>query len=141
MMLTSLILRLSDDNPEILEDEYQKTKDINVLLIEEIKMLLDSRVRMLGVENIELVKDTIINYGFNESFSNIKEQNSRKDELERRLKKMIIRFEPRLKNVSITNNITNENIILFNIRANYLNTIVFFELKWDDYTGVFYLNE
>ncbi|WP_227744148.1 GPW/gp25 family protein [Hafnia paralvei] len=140
-MLTSLILRLSDDNPEILEDEYQKTKDINVLLIEEIKMLLDSRVRMLGVENIELVKDTIINYGFNESFSNIKEQNSRKDELERRLKKMIIRFEPRLKNVSITNNITNENIILFNIRANYLNTIVFFELKWDDYTGVFYLNE
>lgn len=140
-MLTSLILRLSDDNPLVKEEDYQKVEDTTNILINEIKMLLTSRVRIIGVENIQLVNQSILNYGFDESLFNVNELNARRAVIESRLKNMLVRFEPRLTDISICSNVTDGNILIFNISANYLRNQLFLELKWDDYTGVFYLNE
>ncbi|MRT15088.1 hypothetical protein GJV07_22675 [Enterobacteriaceae bacterium RIT711] len=140
-MLTSLLSRLSDNHPWHNEDDYPWELSANDILLAELKMILTSRVRMINIEDLPLVNESIINYGIDESFSKIQEISKRLDVMEMRLKNVIARFEPRLTNVSITNNINQNAIVTFYLQASYLNSSFVLEMKWNDCTGRFYFNE
>ena len=140
-MTASLLSRLSDNHPLHTEDDYHWAVQTQDSLLNELKMLLMSRVRLLDIENISLVNNSVLNYGIDESFSKIEEINARLSMLENLLKKAISRFEPRLTNVELTTSTNDLQAMNFILRAHYLHQPVTIELRWDDCTGRFYFNE
>ncbi|EAB8795101.1 hypothetical protein DU854_17265 [Salmonella enterica subsp. enterica] len=140
-MFNSLMTRLSDDLPSQAEDNNSEKVSYEEELLYELKMLLTSRSRIPEIENINLVNCSILNYGINESFSDIGEINSRRPALEQRLHDAIARFEPRLSKVSVTSAIISNDKIIFTINAFYLNYPIVVALEWEDCTGRFYFNE
>lgn len=141
MMNPSLLSRLSDNHPLSEEDDYHWSSSGRDVLLQELKMLFNSRSRLPDIEEIEFVNASIINYGFNESFGQIVEVSARRQELEERLKNTIARFEPRLTQVSLTAIAEPSNSISFRLQAMHLQEPIALELKWDDYIGRFYFNE
>ncbi|WP_312414944.1 GPW/gp25 family protein [Pseudescherichia sp.] len=140
-MTVSLLSRLSDNHPQRVEDDYQWENGGQDTLIAELKMLFNSRARLPDIEAMPLVNASIINYGFNESFSNVLEISARRNIMEQRLRNTLARFEPRLTQVSLTSSKTSTEFISFMIQAMYRQQPVTLELKWDDCTGRFYFNE
>lgn len=133
--------RLSDEDPSHTEDNHAKKEDYQEAFFYELRMLLTSRSRIPEIENISLVNCSVLNYGINESFTDIGEINSRRPALEQRLHDTIARFEPRLSKVSVTSAIIDNDKIVFTINAFYLQYPVLVELEWEDCTGRFYFNE
>lgn len=140
-MTTSLLTRLMDNDPLREEDDYPLASLIPDNLLNEIKMVLFSRVRIPDNETVPYINTSILNYGIDESFSNITDINDRLPVLENRIIIALSRFEPRLKNISLNSTIHNQQSMLFNIRAIYLGKSFEMELLWDDYTARFYFNE
>lgn len=136
--MTSLLQRLSDDNPKQQDELLETVEDY---LEDEIMMLLSSRPRFSDVENIPVLNGSILNYGINESFSSDMPQGERKPILQARLEMAIRRFEPRLKDVSFTS--VNQGVtgILFFVDAYYQSRPVHYKLIWDDAINRFYLSE
>ncbi|EAM2857704.1 hypothetical protein AIR33_23570 [Salmonella enterica] len=104
-------------------------------------MLLESRVRLPEVGDIPYINSTILNYGFDESFRTIHEPDARRIVLEKRLQLMFERFEPRLINMSISSDISIQEVIQFTLIGDFQNMHLVLKLCWDDYSGVFYFNE
>jgi len=140
-MTASLLSRLSDNNPLSVEDDYHWDKDEQGALIAELKMLFNSRARLPNIEDIPLINASILNYGFNESFSNILEVSARRSVMEQRLRNMLARYEPRLTQVSLTSNKESTEFISFMLQAYYQQQPIVLALKWDDCTGRLYFYE
>lgn len=136
--MTSLLQRLSDDNPKQQGESVEVTESN---FEAEVMMLLYSRPRFSDVENIPVLNCTVLNYGIDEHFSSDMPKGERKFILQGRLETAIRRFEPRLKNVSFT--VANEGIagMIFLIDAHYQNKPVHYKLIWDDAISRFYLSE
>jgi len=137
--MPSLLLRLSDNNPQA-EEDY-RTEDKSTWLLSELKMLFSSRSRFSSIETLPLVNASVLNYGINESVSQIQEADHRKTVIEERIKKTLHRFEPRLSEVTIITKTNNPSNVIFEINALYNTLPVKFELVWDDCTGKFYFDE
>lgn len=140
-MLPSLIARLSDNDPTVDKDNDKHTETTLLEFVGELKMLLESRVRLPAVGDMQYINSTILNYGFDESFRAIHEPDARRVVLEKRLKQMFERFEPRLINMSINSDISTQEIIQFTLIGDFQNMHLVLKLSWDDYSGVFYFNE
>ncbi|RJT36251.1 GPW/gp25 family protein [Rahnella woolbedingensis] len=137
--MPSLLLRLSDNHPRIEKDSY-RTEDKSTWLIDELKMLLSSRSRFSYIENIPQVNASILNYGIDESVSQISELDERKQIIEMRIKKSLQRFEPRLTEVSIITKTDSPEHVIFEITGLCHLMPVKIELVWDDCTGRFYFH-
>ena len=137
--MPSLLLRLSDNNPQA-EEDY-RTEDKSTWLLSELKMLFSSRSRFSSIETLPLVNASVLNYGINESVSQIQETDHRKTVIEERIKNTLHRFEPRLSEVAIITKTNNPSNVIFEINALYNTLPVKFELVWDDCTGKFYFDE
>lgn len=140
-MVESLLSLLSDNHPLREEDNYHWASLTSESLLEEIKMVLLSRVRISEYEVIPFINKSILNYGVDESFSKAIDINTRLHLLEGRIINAISRFEPRLTNVTVGSVIDNKQILRFSIRAIYLQHIFLMELCWDDCTARLYINE
>lgn len=138
--MPSLLLRLSYNQPHIEEENY-RNEDKSTWLMNELKMLFSSRSRFPAIENIPLVNASILNYGINESVSQIQETDRRKIVIEERIKNTLQRFEPRLTQVEIITNTNNPSNVIFEINAFHQALPMKFALVWDDCTGKFYFNE
>ena len=138
--MSSLLLRLSDNHPQI-EEEYDWTEEKSTWLLSELKMLFSSRSRFAHIETIPLVNTSILNYGINESVSQIHEMDRRKSVIEERIKNILQRFEPRLTGVDIITRTENPSAVIFEINAIHRALPVKFALVWDDCSGKFYFNE
>ncbi|EMF07047.1 GPW/gp25 family protein [Serratia marcescens] len=141
-MTASLLSRLSDNQPLREEDDDTWALPPHDTLLNELKMLLMSRARLPGIEENPLLNASILNYGIEEeSPRKNNETNSRRLGLETRLKNTILRFEPRLSQMSLTSNIDDEHAFRFILRGVYSDTPIVLELTWDDYIGRFCFNE
>lgn len=140
-MIPSLLSRLSDNHPCELEDNYHCEEKPEETLLKELMMLLMSRTRTPDIEAIEYVNASILNYGIDESFSRVREVNTRKSTIEKRLMSALARFEPRLTNISVTSHTADSQNIIFTLQGYYAQSPVLFELEWDDCNGRFYLHE
>lgn len=138
--MSSLLLRLSDNHPRTEEDNY-RTEEKSTWLLNELKMLFSSRSRFSYIENIPLVNGSILNYGIDESVSQINEMAHRKEVIEGRIKNALQRFEPRLTEVEIITRTDNSSGVIFEINALHQKLPLKMELVWDDCTGKFYFNE
>jgi type VI secretion system protein ImpF len=138
--MPSLLLRLSDDFPQVVEEHY-RTENKSTWLLSELKMLFSSRSRFAYLENLPLVNASILNYGINEFFSLIHETDCRKTIFEERIKNTLQRFEPRLTAVTIVTTTDNPSQVIFEINALHNTLPVKIELVWDDCTGKFYFDE
>jgi len=136
----SLLLRLSDNHPQI-EEEHYLTEDKSTWLLNELKMLFSSRSRFSYIETMPLVNASVLNYGINESVSQIHDSDRRKTIIEERIKNTFQRFEPRLSSVTIVTNTNNPSHVIFEINAMHDGLPVKFELVWDECTGKFYFHE
>ncbi|MEZ2578329.1 GPW/gp25 family protein [Buttiauxella ferragutiae] len=137
----SLILRLADNSPLDDRDHYPWVSDTREILIAELKMLFTSRTRIPDIEDIPLVNASVLNYGFDESFSRVNEASVRHLAMEQKIKRTISRFEPRLSEVSVSSRTGSSEFILFTLRAYYLGAHVILDMKWNDDTGRFYFDE
>ncbi|MFS7305099.1 GPW/gp25 family protein [Rahnella inusitata] len=88
-----------------------------------------------------LVNASILNYGINESVSQIHDTDRRKTIIEERIKNTFQRFEPRLSGVTIITKTNNPSHVIFEINALHNTLPVKFDLVWDDCTGKFYFDE
>lgn len=140
-MCASLLSRLTDNYTFNKNDDFYRSPEINEMLLTEMKLLFLSRVRIPGIEDIELVNASVLNYGIDESLSRVNEINNRRTTMEHRIKNAVIRFEPRLTQISISSNIEDPDFILFTINAYYMHSPLILELKWNHCTGRFYFNE
>jgi type VI secretion system protein ImpF len=141
-MIASLLSRLSDNRPLCEEeDDFLWEASEGEFLLAELKLLFMSRVRSPEIEDIPLLNASVLNYGINESLSQVNEVNSRCLVLEQRIVNAIMRFEPRLTGVSLKSNLNASAFILFTLHAYYMNSPVVIELKWNDCTGRFYFHE
>ncbi|ANI82679.1 GPW/gp25 family protein [Kosakonia oryzae] len=140
-MIYSLLSTLSDNHPLREEDDYHCEALTHHDLLKELKMLLSSRARYPGIEEIPLINTSVLNFGIDESFQQIDELLPRRNIMEHRLKTAIARFEPRLTQVSITSKQDKPDEIQFNVQANYLQKRLTIQLIWNDDTGVFYFDE
>ena len=138
--MPSFLLRLSDNHPQA-EEEYYRTEDKSTWLLNELKMLFSSRSRFAYIETLPLVNASVLNYGINESVSQIHETDHRKTVIEERIKNTLQRFEPRLSDVVIITKTDNPSNVIFEINALHKTLPVKFALVWDDCTGKFYFNE
>lgn len=140
-MTASLLSRLKDYNPLSDNDDFSCVVPSLEELIEELKMLLTSRVRLSDIESIPALNDSVLNYGVNECFNNIIEIDSRRMMMETHLKNTVARFEPRLTQVLLTSSIDTPQTFIFILQGRYFETPVIVELIWNFYSGVFYFNE
>lgn len=142
-MLTpaSLISCLTDNAPLDKEEHYSQVSNMRETLLAELKMLFTSRARIPAIEDIPLINASVLNYGVDESFSKTNEPSVRYLVMEQRIKKVIIRFEPRLSQVSVNSHTDNPGFIQFTLHAYYFHVPVVLNLIWDDYTGKFYFDE
>lgn len=138
--MPSLLLRLSDNHPNV-EEDYDWTEEKSTWLLNDLKMLFSSRSRLAHIETIPLVNASILNYGINESVSQTHETDRRKTVIEERIKNALQRFEPRLTNVDIITKTDNSSAVIFEINALHKMLPVKLALVWDDCTGKFYFNE
>jgi len=138
--MPSLLLRLSDNTPHMEEDNY-RNEEKSTWLLRELQMLFSSRSRFSNIESIPLVNASILNYGIDESLSQIEDVSHRKVVIEERIKKVLQRFEPRLTEVCITTQTENPSNVIFKINALHHQQPVKIELVWDDCTGKFYFHE
>lgn len=140
-MAPSLLSRLSDNHPSIEQDDYQWEKNRTNILLDELKMLLNSRVYQPGIEDISLVNESVLNYGINDAIDGNEEFSGWPVVLQQRIITMIARFEPRLTDVSVNYKTGKDEEHLFILRAYYLSTPLALELKWSACAGRFYFNE
>ncbi|KJX01438.1 hypothetical protein RZ87_02510 [Enterobacter roggenkampii] len=140
-MTTSLLSRLSDNHPFNQENDYPWASQTDEALLCELKMLLMSRARLPDIEEIPLINSSVLNYGIDESFSNIYEINSRRKVMENRIRNTITRFEPRLEQVELTSYTDDAQAICFTLRGVYFSRPVVLVLTWNDSIGRFYFNE
>ncbi|WP_459176696.1 type VI secretion system baseplate subunit TssE [Ewingella americana] len=138
--MPSLLCRLSDNHPRIEKDDY-RTEEKSTWLLNELKMLFSSRSRFSHIEIIPLVNASILNYGIDESVSQIHEVEHRKIVIEERIKNALQRFEPRLTEVDVITRTDNPSSVMFEINAMHKELPIKIELVWDDCTGKFYFNE
>ncbi|MEW7314514.1 GPW/gp25 family protein [Buttiauxella gaviniae] len=138
--MPSLLLRLSDNFPQD-ENEHYQSEEKSTWLLNELKMLFSSRARFAWIENLPLVNASVLNYGINESVSQIHDTDRRKTVIEERIKNTLLRFEPRLTDVVIITKMNESSNIIFEINALHKTLPVNFALVWDDCTGKFYFNE
>jgi len=138
--MPSLLLRLSDNHPQIELEDY-RTEEKSTWLLDELKMLFSSRSRFAYIENLPLVNASVLNYGINESVSKTHDTDRRKIIIEERIKDTFQRFEPRLTGVTIITKKNNPSHVIFEINALHNTLPVKFELVWDDCTGKFYFDE
>lgn len=138
--MPSLLLRLSDDNPQTEEESY-RTEEKSDWLLKELRMLLSSRSRFAHVETLPLVNASVVNYGINVSVSEINDTEQRKKLIEEQIKMTLQRFEPRLSDVTIMAKTNHSSHVIFEIKALHHAQPVTFELMWDDCTGKFYFDE
>jgi type VI secretion system protein ImpF len=138
--MPSLLLRLSDNNPQIEEEHYQPEVE-STWLLNELKMLFSSRSRFAYLETLPLVNASVLNYGINEAVSQIHDTDRRKTIIEERIKNTLQRFEPRLTGVTIITKTNNSSDVIFEINALHNVLPVKFVLVWDDCTGKFYFDE
>lgn len=140
-MTASLLSRLSDNHPFNQENDYPWASQTDEALLSELKMLLMSRARLPDIEEIPLINTSVLNYGIDESFSKINEINSRRQEMEKRIKNAIARFEPRLQHIELTSYTDDAQAICFTLRGVYFSRPIVLLLTWNDCTGRFYFNE
>ncbi|MEN3753491.1 GPW/gp25 family protein [Mangrovibacter yixingensis] len=144
-MTTSLLVRLSDNDPHQDKDEDDYPWDLLPceLLVDELKMVLTSRVRMPDIDNMPEINASVLNYGINDSFVSDDETMSRYIVLEERITKAMQRFEPRLANFSVSRaaDESEPEIMIFTITAHYEGALITVALKWNDMTGQFYIYE
>lgn len=138
--MPSLLLRLSDNNPQA-EEEHYSTEDKKNWLPGELKMLFSSRSCFSYLETLPLVNASVLNFGINESVSQIHDMDRRKMIIEKRIRNTLHRFEPRLTKVMILTKTDNPSHVIFEINALHNTLPVKFELVWDDCTGKFYFDE
>lgn len=138
--MPSLLLRLSDDNPQIEEETY-RAEEKSPWLLNELRMLLSSRSRLAHVETLPLVNASVLNYGINSSVSQINDTERRKKIIEQQIAITLQRFEPRLSDVAMMTKTNNSSHVIFEIHALHNALPVKFELVWDDCTGKFYFDE
>ena len=138
--MPSLLLRLSDNTPYVEKNNY-RNEDKSTWLLDELKMLFSSRSSFAYLETLPLVNASILNYGINESVSQIHDTDRRKTIIEERIKNTFQRFEPRLSGVTIITKTNNPSHVIFEINALHNTLPVKFDLVWDDCTGKFYFDE
>ena len=110
--MPSLLLRLSDNTPYVEKDNY-RNEDKSTWLLDELKMLFSSRSSFAYLETLPLVNASILNYGINESVSQIHDTDRRKTIIEERIKNTFQRFEPRLSGVTIITKTNNPSHVIF----------------------------
>ncbi|PIJ48243.1 hypothetical protein BL250_14425 [Erwinia sp. OLTSP20] len=140
-MNESLLSRLSDNHPLSEKDDYDWIPAPNDELLSELKMVLMSHARQPDIAHRPLINTSILNYGLDASFSELKVTAAGSDILETRLKKIITRFEPRLSQISLISSQESAQIICFVLRGIYAATSVQLEIKWNECTGRFIFNE
>jgi type VI secretion system protein ImpF len=139
--MPSLLLRLSDNDPHNTEDNHSLA-ETSPWLLNELKMLFSSRSRFTHIEAISLVNASILNYGINESLTQINELDKRQQEMQTRIKNTLQRFEPRLSGVNVmAKTDPSSSNVTFTINARHQGIALNIELVWDDYTGKLYFNE
>ncbi|MEY8712774.1 GPW/gp25 family protein [Mangrovibacter phragmitis] len=142
-MITSLLVRLSDNEPHQEEDDYPWDLQSCELLVNELKMMLTSRVRMPDIDNMPEINASILNYGINETFVSDEETMNRYIVLEERVTRAMQRFEPRIADFSVSR-AADENepeLMVFTITAHYEDAPITVVLKWNNMTGQFYIHE
>ncbi|MBI0278604.1 GPW/gp25 family protein (plasmid) [Hafnia alvei] len=137
--MNTLLNRLSDDNPKDQKD-FSESDDKSRGLIDEILFLLSSRPRSYNVENIPAINCTILNYGVDDVFASDIPQIERNIIMQSRIQLALQRFEPRLRNVSITID-ENGSQCFFIINADTDKAKVRFRLMWDDVINQFFLHD
>lgn len=140
-MSASLLTKLSDNNPIDDKDESHWEQQLADEFLYEIRMLLSSRARLLGLIKNEDVNRTIINYGINENVSRGINNESIRIELEGEIRKTIEYFEPRLDKLILTSYQDKENNIVFFLSGDYKNKSITFYLVWDESTKRFKFDE
>lgn len=136
--MISLLQRLADDQPEDPNAEWEIKSN---WIIEEIRMLFDSRPRFPGVADIPDINKTVINYGLEEGFASVSQPDTRTEILRQRIFHALASFESRLFNVDVAINNAQLPRMEFTVNAEWNDQFLSFSLIWDDAMSTFYLNE
>lgn len=138
--MKSLLLLLSDDAPSRAMDDVIKDEPI-VFFRHELNLLFSSRARLPFIDDIPLVNNSVVNYGFNEANIYDYDLLQRTEILKKRIVILLQRFEPRLIQVEVDIYDVDAYRVIFHIRAQHEDTPLLFELGWDDCQGRFYFDE
>ncbi|MGQ6550915.1 GPW/gp25 family protein [Serratia sp. JSRIV001] len=128
--MPSLLLRLSDNNPDREEDSF--LEENNNWLLNELGMLFSSCSRLAFLEDISLVNCSVLNYGINASVTQLTEFEQQKRVIEQRIKNALHRFEPRLTHVAVKAGSRQTAKVMFDIQAQYREEPMLFQLVWDE---------
>lgn len=138
--MNTLLQRLTDNNPKA-QDDLSEGEDKSDVLMNDILLLLSSRPRSYHVDDIPLIKESIVNYGVSDFFTSDTQRQERTDIMRVRIKQALTRFEPRLKNVVVSPGERLNGISIFVIEANTIYGAVRYHLMWDDVISQFSLRD
>lgn len=138
--MKSLLQQLSDNNPKD-QNDISEEEDKSSTLIDEILLLLSSRPRSYRIDDIPLINESILNYGVSDVFSSDTPRLERNTIMQSRIQMALQRFEPRLKNISVTPGEELGSLCSFIINAETLNGEVRYRLMWDDVISQFSLRD
>lgn len=138
--MASLLWKLSDDCPEIKCDTGVVNYNIigTTHLFSEIMMLLSSRTRFFYIESLKNINATVVNYGIDECFDDNVDRNQQALILQKRIRVVFERFEPRLNNVMISFKLQPISITKFYVSADLHKQNIDFILMWDEVIRQFY---
>lgn len=139
MMAASLLTRLSDNHPLQQEDDYLWDTDKNAALVGELMMVLSSRPRLPGINTLPLVSASILNYGFDDRFSQDEREQSRHKVIEAHLRHALRHFEPRLCDIQLSAHQQHADSFHFTLTARYAAAPFTLELVWDRCHERFYV--
>ncbi len=105
-IIPSILDRLIDNNPELsqemAQDRYLDIKQIKAQVVRDLENLLNTRRHIFDPpDEFREVNESLFTYGVNDFISQNPGNISVRKAIKQDLEKVIARFEPRLKNVSI----------------------------------------
>lgn len=138
--MNTLLQRLTDSNPKD-QDDLGEGEDKSDVLMNDILLLLSSRPRSYHVDDMPLIKESIINYGISDFFTSDTQRQVRTDIMRGRIQQALSRFEPRLKNIEVSPGERLNGINSFVIEANTIYGAIRYHLMWDDVISQFSLRD
>jgi len=129
-----LLSMLADNDPK---NQSTHESGPKLDLAEEILMLLSSRPRDYHVNDLPEVCRSVINYGISDIFPDGLSKTERVAIMQARLLKTLRLFEPRFKNISVTQGDENQGCSVFIITAEMNGDGVYLPLEWDELLGNF----
>ncbi|MCW6030454.1 GPW/gp25 family protein [Pantoea sp. JK] len=136
--MKSLLQCLSDDIPEQPDAAWEIQSN---WIYDELRMLFDSRPRMSGAKDNDILKGTILNYGLDESTLICDKKQTKIEMVQQQILELLERFESRLSDVSVHIKSTRSPLVEFVIQAKWQHETLKYLLVWDDAMSIFYLNE